>query len=121
MNRRQFLQRFAAAPIAAVLAEPVARTIFLPPSGGWPDPRVLGQRYAELLAESLTRVQPLSNTLATPVELSEASLERMLAAIWAVPGPPFSIRPNRLIVSPQIKQQIDEDPVLQKYVREMFG
>jgi hypothetical protein len=36
MNRRNFLGLAAAAPIAAVIAEPILGRIFLPPRGGWP-------------------------------------------------------------------------------------
>lgn len=35
INRRDFLTRFSALPIVAALVEPVTRTIFLPPRGGW--------------------------------------------------------------------------------------
>lgn len=45
MNRRQFLTAAAAVPVAAAVALPeLARTIILPPRGGWPtwqDPRLV--------------------------------------------------------------------------------
>lgn len=37
MNRRDFFKRLSTVPIAAAVAvDPLARTIFLPPKGGWP-------------------------------------------------------------------------------------
>jgi hypothetical protein len=36
ISRRQFLTRFAAVPIAATILLPSAKSIFLPPRGGWP-------------------------------------------------------------------------------------
>jgi len=125
MNRRDFLKRFSAVPIAATLVEPITRTIFLPPRGGWPG--ALNQLLDSAKLVSYPRGVALhtashsfSNTLATPAELSEASLERLLMEISRL-TPSLVIQPDRLIVSPQIKRQIDDDPVLQRYVRETFG
>ena len=81
MNRRDFLKRFSAVPIAATLVEPITRTIFLPPRGGWPVEEDINL-YGFGSGVSLQATShSFSNTLATPAELSEASLERLLMEI----------------------------------------
>jgi hypothetical protein len=63
VNRRQFL-RFAGGPIAAAIALPeLARTIILPPRGGWP---VGGADFSRYLTSSTTwHLAELSDTART--------------------------------------------------------
>lgn len=86
MDRRRFLKFLSAVPIGAVIAEPVARTIFLPPRGGW-----------------------WSNLLAKPAVLSEEAIEDMLIELRDTR---VALTPSRLIVSPQfykiLKPKLEE-------------
>lgn len=112
MNRRQFLQRFAAVSIAAALVEPVARTIFLPPRGGWPvhddvmdfTTDALRYKYTERCFWNYT------NRVGSPAELSQASFERLLEQLKQHPE---VIERPRLIVSPEFAQ----DEEFRRYAR----
>lgn len=88
-------------PFGAVLAEPIARTFFLPPRGGWPvgdfDTSALRYKAYERYSADWTDPRaiygtgeggwkcvnghPYCNRCASPVELSEASLEQMMIDI----------------------------------------
>lgn len=109
MNRRQFLQRFAAVPIAAALVEPVTRTIFLPPRGGWRLSRYFTSNTAWFLKKQdrdgiplFNRAHPVSefsNVLTEESVLSEKSLEEMLLEIRKNSN--FVLRPTSILVTKQ--------------------
>jgi hypothetical protein len=100
MNRRSFLRFLSAVPVGAVLAEnPLARSIFLPPVGGW----VTGGTF--------------SNVLSTPLELTEKSLEEILIEIQKHPGP-LVVRPT-LISFREFKRIVE--PVATRAFNEEFS
>ena len=95
MNRRKFLGMISMVPIIAVAIPKSVRTIFLPPSNGWPsyDDGVMlyGFGYPEF-----------SNTLRVDTDLSEKSLEQLLVdieqAVNRSKGRLIYSRPTQLIV-----------------------
>lgn len=116
MNRRQFFSRVLG-PIAATITVPeLARTIFLPPRGGWPTAdlsRYVTSKTAWFLkfpegdfrTDNMRYIsrEHFSNAISPDPQLTEKSLEEMLAAMVREAdalGRRLTYHPTHLIVHP---------------------
>lgn len=96
MNRRGFLKLLSAVPVGAVLAEPIARTIFLPPRSGWPTGKVIDALAYRVTERFSVGGSDWRAIYGTP-DLSIESLEEMLIELRK----PVKLTPDVLLVSPQ--------------------
>lgn len=111
MNRRDFFKRLSAVPIGAALAvDPLARTFFLPPPGGWVSSRLTGNT-AWFLKGGPHELQYVYRTRALAASLLETK-EFVAARV-------LSVADFKRIVEPQLRE-VFEKRYSEEWVR-VFG